>query len=226
MSSPPQPSPWNILPTPRLPNDNQTTKPTAHSFNYPLQPVPSTHIKDSTPTSPRSGPTYKPFTMSYATLRPPPDDQANKGSDPLPAHVPHHHPYSPKKLKPEMPMGSCISAPLPHCDRTSPNVPNPHSITHIVAHWAGNSSPPNHWLFEYRMNLGPVTLGQKVVLHRRAADCFNPDPALQPLMEGRLVEVTNCTPHWLTFRVVNGKGKSALLSVPNYRAVCQLLPNA
>jgi hypothetical protein len=140
----------------------------------------------------------------------------------LSARIPHYHPYPPKKPKPETPMGSCTSAPLPPHTNACPH--NPHPATHIVAHRAGNSSPPNHWLFEYRMNLGPVTLGQKVVLHRRAADCFNPDPSLQPLMEGWLVEVTNCTPHWLTFRVINGQGESALLSVPSYKIVCQPLP--
>ena len=161
--------------------------------------------------------------MPYATLCPPPDDQTYKGSNPLSAHIPHHHPYPPRNWNLICPMGNCISAPLPSCTNTCS--PNPHPTTHIVAHQAGNSPPPIHWLFEYRMNPGPVTLGQKVVLHKRAADCFNPDPSLQPLMEGWLVEVTNCTLHWLTFRIVNGKGESGLLSVLSYGIVCQPLPN-
>ena len=92
-------------------------------------------------------------------------------------------------------MGSCISC-HHHADMHLPGPFPLLPITHIVAHRTDN---PKHFLFEYRMNLGPIAIGQGVVLYDRAEDCFNPDPSLRPLMEGRLEAIIDCTPHWLTF---------------------------
>ena len=74
------------------------------------------------------------------------------------------------------------------------------------------------------MNLGPIAVGQGVVLHDRAEDCFNPHPSLRPLMEGRLEAIINRTPHWLTFQITSREGELAMLSVHDYKSVCNPLP--
>src|ERR1700738_706910 len=98
-------------------------------------------------------------------------------------------------------MGNCTSNHNPSSpsldtlvdlDMPSPHTLN-HATTHIIVHSADtlfghplpNESPlQDIWLFEYSLNLGPICLGQHVVLHLRAEDCFNPDPTLRPVAEG------------------------------------------
>jgi hypothetical protein len=127
-------------------------------------------------------------------------------------------------------MGNCASAqpytpstkPKPPNIPGSPSRPNPsdplpyYPLTYIVAHRA--PSPPDCpplWFFEYRLNMGPVCPGQRVSLHLRSEDCFNPDPSLGPVAKGRLGRVISCNPHWMTFPIEDKKGRViALLSVP------------
>jgi hypothetical protein len=128
-------------------------------------------------------------------------------------------------------MGNCMSNHTPFSNSletlVDPDIPSSSILcpttTHIIVHRAGElfghlpgeSPPPNLWLFEYRLNLGPVCIGQHVVLHLRAEDCYNPDPALRPVAQGWITQVTGRTPHWLTFRILDGEGSEpALLSVP------------
>jgi hypothetical protein len=129
-------------------------------------------------------------------------------------------------------MGNCMSTHTPSLSDSletlvGPDTPNSGILcpttTHIIVHRAGESfdhlpgeSPPsNLWLFEYCLNLGPVCIGQHVILHLRAEDCYNPDPALQPVAEGWITRVTGRTPHWLTFQILDKDGgEPALLNVP------------
>ena len=60
-----------------------------------------------------------------------------------------------------------------------------------------------------------MSLGQQVALYLRAADCFDADPSLGSVAEGRLERITSCSPNWLTFQIADSEGKEvALLSVP------------
>jgi hypothetical protein len=114
----------------------------------------------------------------------------------------------------------CTRTGLPNSQ--DPPIPPTHSqIIHIVAHHADDlytqyfGNPPNHWLLEYRLDLNPIWIGQYVVLHCRAEDCFNPDPSLGPVAEGWIDRIVDRTPHWLTFRIVDSEGEmSSLLSIP------------
>jgi hypothetical protein len=83
-------------------------------------------------------------------------------------------------------MGNCMSNHTPFSNSletlVDPDIPSSSILcpttTHIIVHRAGElyghlpgqSPPPNLWLFEYRLNLGPVCIGQHVVLHLRAED--------------------------------------------------------
>ena len=123
-------------------------------------------------------------------------------------------------------MGNCVST-QPHSHFTSPDFntvdppthgapsPPPYCpITLIMVH----SPPipvdyPPTWLFEYRLNLGPIAIGQRVELHLRAEDCFDEDPV--PVAEGWIDRIANRTPYWLTFQITDIQGKDlALLGIP------------
>ena len=123
-------------------------------------------------------------------------------------------------------MGNCTST-KSHSHFTSPSIvtiglpthgssssPPYCPITLIVVH-----SPPipiNYpptWLFEYRLNLGPITIGQRVELHLRVEDCFDKDPV--PVAEGWINRIADYTPYWLTFQITDIEGKDlALLGIP------------
>ena len=91
-----------------------------------------------------------------------------------------------------------------------------HTTTHMVIHSYPTPyihSP--HWLLEYHLKLGPVSLGQYITLHLRAADCFVTDPPLNSLVEGHLDKIVGHSPNWVTFWIVDLEGREvALLGVP------------
>ena len=127
-------------------------------------------------------------------------------------------------------MGNCVST-QPHTPFTRPSLSDGHDtssspsygpVTFIIT--CPSLTPfqyPPLWLFECRLNLGPVCLGQQVALYHRAEDCFNPDPLSVPVAEDWLDKVTECTPHWQTFQIADRQGREvALLRVPNYNPIC------
>ena len=72
---------------------------------------------------------------------------------------------------------------------------------------------PNYWLFEYCINLQPITVGQSVVLYHMAGDCFNPDPSHRAVVEAQIVGVVEHTPYWVVFLVLSPQGVSVGLGV-------------
>ena len=91
-----------------------------------------------------------------------------------------------------------------------------HTTTHMVIH---SYHTPYihlpHWLLEYHLILGPVSLGQYITPHLRAADHFVTDSPLNPLVEGHLDKIVGCSPNWVTFWIVDLEGREvALLGVP------------
>ena len=104
---------------------------------------------------------------------------------------------------------------LPHCcSSLSPPPLEPATAIVVRSSYKPFQYPPL-WVLEYRLNLGPVCQGQKVMLYCNAEDHFDPDPLSKPVADGWLVKVVNRTPSWLTFLVVDVKGAEvAMLQVP------------
>ena len=126
-------------------------------------------------------------------------------------------------------MGSCFSnqafiSPINPCLISTigfTNVPDTsastseHPTSIIIVHSAPTSAEhPALWFSEYHLNLGPITLGQQVSLHLRAADYFDPSPSLGPVAEGWLERIAHQSQNWLTFLIVDLEGREvALLSI-------------
>jgi len=124
------------------------------------------------------------------------------------------YPHQPPPLLPQHPipknytMGSCISTCF-HTEHTNP-VPCPNPLvtphtTQIVAHRV----PHTHhvWAFNYRINLQPVVIGQRVALYRQEINDNEPDPdQATPVVEGWIGMVTGLNPPWVTFGIVDHAG--------------------
>ena len=116
-------------------------------------------------------------------------------------------------------MGCCLST-QPFADDTNP-VPNPSPYaTPFTTHMVAVNIPHSRcfWNFSFRLNMEPITIGQRVALYEMGIDAPEPDPdEATPAVKGWIGSVMAYGPDSVTFSVINSAGERvAQLFCPDY----------
>jgi hypothetical protein len=114
-------------------------------------------------------------------------------------------------------MGILWSHPQPN---PQPTLPIASTTAHVVAYQSVSmrmgEDTTDIWIYQSRINMLPITNGQRVAIYRNAADAFNPGTAAPGVVEGKIGSIVHCNNNWVTFHIENTvAGAPTLLCIPS-----------